>query len=577
MNIKRSLRSKLTIGFIIVAVPLLIMLLINNLFASNTVREEAAELNKNLIVLYANQIQTALNRETNFLYNLAYEDPNILALSSSMDDPVEYFLTKLRVLNSLTRYHRFDNSMDFQFIYSIQNQDLFTTTIRTNSTDELEAIKSTTMDVLAGIRTDSPYFREWKAVKYQDEYGLMRLVDTGYGYYLGAWVRLKNLMIPLELIQMGQEGFATFVSGQGNILTGNLRDSAFAQSFVIRPEKAYQVLTHHKEKYIVVSNPIQDTDLILSAFIPEQKMLQKLSNLRGFILLIPLFAAVLLFFYLIYLNDLILKPMNNLLKGMRKIKQGDWKVRLNDSKSKEFNIINETFNDMAQQIHELKINVYEEQINAHKAELKHLQLQINPHFLLNSINIIYNLAQLKNYPVIQAMCLNLVKYFRFTTKTNQSVVTIADEMEHMESYINIQQLRFPDRITYSYQVTNGLEKAGIPPLLIQPFIENSIKYGFDFMDEPFHIDITIAPIVNSNHFEIVISDNGSGFSEEILSMLQTGRYFTQQNDEHLGIRNVYHRMQIIYGRESKLEFYNQLDTGAVVRLVLPIHPVEKLA
>ncbi|BBH18790.1 sensor histidine kinase [Paenibacillus baekrokdamisoli] len=576
MNIKRSLRFKLTIGFITIAVPLVILLLFNNFYASNTVREEVADSNKNLVVLYANQIQTALKREANFLYNLAYEDPNILALSSSKNDPVEYYLTKTRVLNSLTRYHRFDNSMDFQFIYSIDNRDLFTTTIKTKSMDEMEAIKSTLMGVLAGIPTDRTYFQQWRTVKYGDEYALMRLVDTGYGYYLGAWVRLNNLMVPLELIQLGQEGFAAFVSGQGDIMTGILKKStALSHSFVIRPEEAYQVLKHQEEKYIVVSNPIEESDLVLSAFIPEQKLLQKLSKLRSLIFLIPLFATVLLFIYLMYLNDIILKPMNNLTRGMRKIKQGDWNVRLNDSKSKEFTIINETFNEMALQIHELKINVYEEQINAHKAELKHLQLQINPHFLLNSINIIFNLAQLKNYSIIQAMCLNLVKYFRFTTKTNQPVVTIADEMEHMESYINIQQLRFPGLITYSYQITSELEKASIPPLLIQPFIENAIKHGFDFMDEPFHIDIRIAPISNSDQFEIVISDNGNGFSKEILSVLQTGRYFTQQKEDHLGVWNVYHRLQLIFGHESKLQFDNQLDSGAVVRLVIPVRTVEK--
>lgn len=300
------------------------------------------------------------------------------------------------------------------------------------------------------------------------------------------------------------------------------------------------------------------------------------STVLSYVVLLQTSVGVLciLIIYLAYLNDIIMKPMNNLIRGMRRIKHGNWDTRLHSSGSKEFAIINETFNSMASQIHELKISVYEEQIKAHKAELKHLQLQINPHFLLNSINIVYNLAEIKNYSVIQLMCMNLVKYFRFTTKTNQIVVTIAEEMEHMESYIKIQQVRFPGRVTYEIHISDGAEKAAIPPLLIQPFIENAIKYGFDFMDHPFHIAIYIR-LLEHERLEIVISDNGNGFSEEILEKLQTGGYLESQNGEHLGISNVQYRLKHIFGQQTQLEFDNAPDSGARIRIALPFRTVEK--
>ncbi|WP_152395313.1 cache domain-containing sensor histidine kinase [Paenibacillus guangzhouensis] len=579
MRMRHSLRFKLIIGFVTLAIPLMVLLLYNNFYASNTVREQVAESNKNMIILYSNQIQTALNREVNLLYNLAIEDPNIIALPRSIHDPDEYYLNKGRILNLLNRDHRFNSGVDFQFIYTVRNRDFFNTLMKTTSYEEMEALQSTLTRLLHEAEPNSSYFREWKVIPVLDEYALVRFVDTGSGVYLGACVRLRNLMIPLDFIGLGQEGFSAFVTEQGDIMTNKegIQQAKLDASFMAGVNDTYQRFQLQQEDYIVVSNPIKDTELMLSAFIPEEKLLQKLTKFRSFIFIIPILAGILLIFYLIYLNDIMLKPMNNLIRGMRKIKQGEWSFRLHNPKTREFTIINEAYNEMASEIQTLKINVYEEQIKAHKAELKHLQLQINPHFLLNSINIVYNLVEIKNYKLIQVMCVNLVKYFRFATKTNQIVVTIAEEMEHMESYIRIQQLRFPERVTYSYRIAEGLERACIPPLLIQPFIENSIKYGFDFMDRPFHMEIRIAPISEPDFYEVVIVDNGSGFPEDVLEALQNGSYFTQPQDEHLGIWNVHHRLKHIFGQDAVLAFSNEPGAGAKVRLVLPYRTLEQFS
>ncbi|MED5018588.1 sensor histidine kinase [Paenibacillus chibensis] len=576
LNIKHSLRFKLIIGFITIAVPLVGLLLYSNYYASNTIREQVADSNKNSMILYSHQIEAALNKETNFLYNIAVEDPNIAALSQLLNDPDEYFLAKARILNTLTRYHRFDNSVDLQFIYSVQKQDLFNTPIKTQSYDELQSIKATIEELVKNVRTDSAYFREWKTIEYSpNKYALIRLVDTGDDFYLGAFVELENLMIPLDLIHL-EDGFATFVSANGSLITntGAIGSHRLDTNLASESNEVYQVVRKDDRKYIVVMNQIQGTDVILSAFVPESQMLKNLYHFRRVIILISLGALILLIIYLVYLNDIILKPMNNLVRGMRRIKHGDWSTRLHSSKAKEFAIINETFNGMASEIHQLKISVYEEQIRAHKAELKHLQLQINPHFLLNSINIVYNLAEIKNYGVIQLMCMNLVKYFRFTTKTNQVAVTVAEEMEHMESYIKIQQVRFPERVTYRIQIEEGAETAAIPPLLIQPFIENAVKYGFDFMDHPFHIEIQIR-LLEEDRIEIVIWDNGIGFSAEMLQHLQSGDDLEHQNGEHLGISNVKYRLKHIFGQNTSLSFDNAPDAGARVTIVLPYRTVEQ--
>ncbi|MCC3377273.1 sensor histidine kinase [Cohnella sp. REN36] len=570
MNPRRSLRFKLSLGFVMIALPLVCLLLYSNYTASNSVREQAAESNKSMIALYSNQIQTALGRESNFLYNLASDDADILSLNKMAYNSTEYALTKLRILNGLTRNHRFNSSSDVQFVYVKAHRDLIHTPIPADTYDETMAMKMCIADLLDEARPDSPLFTEWKVADCGGKPGLIRLVKSGFGDDLGAWVRLDHLMVPLELIQLGREGFAAFVDGSGKAVSDSFGTGSFKEPPVIDLQAKYERLKGERDTYVVVSNPIASTDVALAAFIPEQGMLQNLARFRAFLVWVPPFAFALLLLYLIYLNGVIIRPMNELVKAMRTLKRGDWKFRLNRSPSREFLSVNETFNDMAYQIQQLKIHVYEERIRAQQAELKHLQLQINPHFLLNSINVVYNLAQIKNFAVIQAMCLNLVKYFRFTTKTGQSFVMLAEEMEHMDSYLRIQQVRFPDRITYRIAVEEDVKQVPVPPLLVQPFIENAVKYGFDFMEEPFHVEIQAVRDPALGICRIRIADNGSGFPPDVLNSLRDGSYFGRTDDQHLGIWNSYHRLQILYGREARLTFGNDVEGGALVELDLPV-------
>lgn len=96
------------------------------------------------------------------------------------------------------------------------------------------------------------------------------------------------------------------------------------------------------------------------------------------------------------------------------------------------------------------------------------------------------------------------------------------------------------------------------------------------MDYPFHIDIRIT-LLEEHQLEIVISDNGNGFSREVLQQLQSGSYLENQNGGHLGITNVQYRLKHIFGQMTRLEFDNMPDSGARVRIVIPFRTVEQFS
>jgi len=259
-----------------------------------------------------------------------------------------------------------------------------------------------------------------------------------------------------------------------------------------------------------------------------------------------------------------------LIKGMKKIKEGNLEYRLQDGKSKEFALIAETFNDMAEQIENLKINVYEEHIKSQRAEIKHLQLQIHPHFLLNSLNIVYNLAEIRNIKLVQEMIIHLMNYFRFITRTQTALVKVQDEADHIEHYLQIQKMRFPNHLIFGIDIDPDMQSALIPSLIFQPIVENAIVHGLDFDQEPFRIQIRIAPEEDScgTWLVILISDNGPGFPLEKLKALQDCEAF-EENHEHLGIWNVRQRLKMHSQDQAKLIFANGEMKGAEVTLRIP--------
>jgi two-component system sensor histidine kinase YesM len=104
----------------------------------------------------------------------------------------------------------------------------------------------------------------------------------------------------------------------------------------------------------------------------------------------------------------------------------------------------------------LKINVYEEMMKAQEAEFKHLQAQINPHFYLNSLNVIYSLSSLGENRLVERMTEHLADYFRFITRAHRDSITVEEELEHIRNYLEIQSLRFPEKLAYRIDLPEEL-------------------------------------------------------------------------------------------------------------------------
>jgi two-component system sensor histidine kinase YesM len=573
---KVSLRLKLIIGFCAVTIPLFIFLMYNNYYAMDVVRTQVAQSNKNLLSMYMNQIDSTFENIDNYLYTFILKESDLAIISHTNQNNNEAMIAKQRIWNKMNEDLTNLKNANMIFVYSIEQRDLLNTLFigNINLNLKFESVK----DVLSKYIQDNEAegFRDnrWRLINRDGEIALIRLVQTEFNQLVGVWIDVSNLMIPLNFLDLGNHGEAFIVSDQGVPLTKltieEMNKPDYRMTFS-NGEDLYRTLSIDIN-YLLVDAKSQYGDIHLAVLIPESSLLQRLPYFQRLIFIIPLMGLVILIFYLIFLQNILLKPMKQLIKGMRRIKQGEFETRLFGDKSREFILINETFNEMVNQIQDLKINVYEEQIRTQQTELKHLQVQINPHFLLNSINIIYNLAELNKNDLIKKMSTHLAQYFRFVTQTNLSVVTISQEMKHIESYLEIHQLRFPQHIRYETYVEPGLEEVAILPLIIQPFVENAIIHGFQMAEDLFCIRVSIIRSKEQpdSAYEVLISDTGKGIESNKLVELQQESWQSDSSESHIGIWNVRRRLRLHYGDTSQLRFEQGDPKGMIVRLLIPI-------
>lgn len=564
-----SLRFKLIFGFLITTLPLIILLISNNQNAMQVVRKQVFQTNLHTINLYMGQIDRNLDEVDKYLYNTLATEPDFLRLEnaiSGIDQP--YYTAKVQLNNKLGADVSNYNIIDSFFVYSGANKDLLTTSLLGYSYNEREGVKNELKNILSTLNKSEFKYDQWYISHLNNSYYLYHIVKKG-NVYFGAWTNVNKLKVPIDFIELGQHGKALFTTDTQE----PMEDTPFFKTNAINLNynpNSY-VLTGDKEKFLVVGKQSQKGKFSLVAWIPDTSILENLPYMQRVLTFISLGWVISLLLFIWFLRKVFLYPINKLVIAMRAVQKGNLNSKITyQPTSNEFVLMNRTFNQMVSQIQDLKINVYEEQLQKQKEELKHLQLQMNPHFFLNSLNVVYNLAQVKKYDLIMEITMCLVQYLRFMFRTDLTFVSLKDEVSHTQNYLKIQKLRFPSHLTFDISLSDELNTCKVPPLVIQTFVENTIKHAVT-LDEPIHLQIDIHELEGLEpRIQLHIHDNGKGFPKDVLSRLQNKQSLYNENGEHIGIANIQRRLQLLYQDKAQLSFSNGENLGATVEIVLPI-------
>lgn len=287
-------------------------------------------------------------------------------------------------------------------------------------------------------------------------------------------------------------------------------------------------------------------------------------------LLIFIYALILLFI----IRRLVIRPVNMMLNATKAIAGGAHTLRLPTAQAcTEFNMLSQSFNQMLDQIQALKIEFYERQIELQEAQIEQIRLQTNPHLLLNSLSLIYQLEKEKN-PAAPEAAYSLIQCFRYMIREKSTLVPLQKEIEFFNNYKKILDLTYPGRIQFNTLVPAFLENIPVPTLTLQNFVENSVKYALrDKEPLVLSIETGLSESDGEGYLSIRISDNGPGFSSEVLWQLLAHKpVIDPSGRQHIGIINYIKRLKIIYKDNAFISFCNLKDGGACIQIQLPITP-----
>jgi two-component system, sensor histidine kinase YesM len=263
----------------------------------------------------------------------------------------------------------------------------------------------------------------------------------------------------------------------------------------------------------------------------------------------------------------IAKPVLDLRSLMKRVEEGDLSVRFSGFHGDEIGELGLGFNEMIGRIQGLIDQVYAEQLSKREAELRILQEQIKPHFLYNALDTIQWMAQEHRVDDVVSMVGALSSLFRIGLSKGREFIPLSSELEHVESYLHIQKMRYEDKFDYSITCDPALRSRQVLRLTLQPLVENAIYHGIK--ERRGHGTLSVEARLDGGDLVLTVVDDGVGMTREALAQLVGSLDSSGPSLGGYGIRNVHERIRLTFGKPYGLSFESVLGEGTVVTVRHP--------
>ena len=317
----------------------------------------------------------------------------------------------------------------------------------------------------------------------------------------------------------------------------------------------------NREWYLISVGGTGDMGVFVQ-YTKETPIMAPINRFRNAMILVIVFMIVMSFGFIIYMRRLIHRPINILLRAFANLEEGDWSTAIKHIEEDEFGQLYGGFNKMKEHISRLIEEVYVKTNLAQRMQLKHLQAQINPHFLYNSFFVLSRRIKREDYENAQIIAEHLGDYFQFLTRNESDYIPLKKEAEHAKCYSDIQAARFVDRICVEFNILpEEVEHIKVPRLILQPLLENVFEHGLYNKEENGIMRVNFT--VKAEALRIDVEDNGDDITDDDINRMQ--ELLEKEDDGQItGITNIHKRLKYYFKGKGGLEICRSALGGLCV-------------
>jgi sensor histidine kinase YesM len=314
--------------------------------------------------------------------------------------------------------------------------------------------------------------------------------------------------------------------------------------------------------YLTLEERIPEENWSIAAYISNEVFQKDANKVRNLTILVCLGSFLFLALLSNFVSRWFAKRVRKIVSVLSAFREGDFHYRMNISGNDEFSQIASALNQMGQNTDQLIREVYITNIQKREAELTALQAQINPHFLYNTLSSISRLAQFGENEKLHEMVMALAKFYRMTLNEGRTIISIDNELQQVKAYIDIQTIKYKDRLDVSYMIEPEVLQFDTVKLILQPFIENVLEHSW-FGNDRIHLKLWAFRQEGNIIFKII--DDGVGMQPKTIQDI-----FNKESIQvGYGIRNVDERIKLQFGKEYGVQIASSLGIGTSVQIMIP--------
>ncbi len=492
-------------------------------------------------------------------------DIDMETLCASLENPSidreEFFNVFLNIRPDVVAVSTYDASGNLVNCYSLLGD------VRV-PLDENTSFDSAKMDMYTDGYISAPHV----VSLFEGEYPWVITMTSPLNVEGECWIALDisctNISSYINDVGIGQRGYCFLLDSDGNIVYHPQQQLIYSN---LKSENIEHIATlsdgtHVEENVIYSIETLNGSHWrVVGVSFVQELITDSLWELGRIIIFVGLLILIVMAVISFILSKVVSRPIRTFAEEMEQFEQNTADFTYEPVGGvREVRILSESFGHMVKKLQDLMGTIKDEQQNLRKTELRALQAQINPHFLYNTLDSISWMTERGKKDEVVEMVNALATLFRISISKGHELIPIRNEIQHAESYLQIQSYRYKNQFGYEFNVEADCLDYLCNKITLQPIIENAIYHGINGLVDGGRITITVK--TQDDNIVMTVEDNGNGMTDE---QIETIMNKDRSDKTGIGIKNVNDRLKIYFGNEYGITIHSELDEGTKVIILMP--------